>query len=104
MGLGGLLAKKVGNLVFTLSDQRIELSDFDGVVSLFVLTEPGQIRDVLRSPAMEELHVFIDDQPPDGTRAFVGRGKAFPLFLSLQGGDQSRVAPFTEMETVFGEV
>src|SRR5260370_41352125 len=52
---------QVSNLFFQPSDERIELWDFTGVLTLLMLAEAVKVSLVLWPPAMEEESILFDD-------------------------------------------
>ena len=97
-----LLFQKLRDFGFELLHKRIKLGNFDRVVPLFMLSKSSEIRNVLRTPAMEKLHVLFDDFLSN--RGRLTRGNRFPLFLLLQSGRQSGVACFPKVQPIFREV
>ena len=69
-----------------------------------MLAKSGQVRNVLWTPAVEELQVFFDHLVPYRRPFGIIYGETFPVLLRLQCGDESGVAPFTKMQAIFGPV
>ncbi len=94
------------DLFFEVLNERIELRDVGRVVALFVLAEAEQVRDILRSPAVEVEFIFLQDEL---AKRFILRvdvclrigGYAEQSFAKEQGG--ALVAVVGQMHTVLSK-
>ena len=50
-----------GNTPLPFGDERVELGNLDGVLTLLLFAKPEEISPVLRTPAMEEEFVLFAD-------------------------------------------
>ena len=71
------------NLLFEVLNERIELGNIGRVVSLLMLSEAKQIRNVLWPPAMEVQLILLQQQLPDGFVLRVHFGGKRPALLEL---------------------